>query len=110
MNTNYTIIDVEPIESSNTRLHSAVNNNQPTSNYEYKREGGYSTYTVYTNVGSQAAATKSAEDVLSDFTQIAIGAGLVLLGIPMLILPGPGLLAICGGLALASNGMRKVFG
>lgn len=110
MNANYTIIDVEPIAASNTRLHSSTANDQPAGSYDSRFETGRGSCAVYTNVGNRTAAMKSAEDVLSGFTQMAIGAGLVLLGIPMLILPGPGLLAICGGLVLASNGMRKAFG
>lgn len=40
--------------------------------------------------------------------QTAAGAALVAVGIPMLILPGPGLLAIGGGAALAASGISKV--
>ena len=33
----------------------------------------------------------------------------VMIGIPMLLLPGPGLLSIVGGFALAANGTRRLF-
>ena len=41
--------------------------------------------------------------------QIAIGTGLIMIGVPMLIFPGPGLLSIVGGFALAANGTRQLF-
>lgn len=34
----------------------------------------------------------------------------MLVGVPMLILPGPGLLAIGGGAVIAGNGIKKVLG
>lgn len=36
-------------------------------------------------------------------TRIAAGGGLVLIGIPMLVLPGPGLLTIFAGLTVVSS-------
>ena len=39
--------------------------------------------------------------------QMAAGAALVVVGVPMLVLPGPGALAILGGAALASRGHRN---
>lgn len=36
-------------------------------------------------------------------TRIAAGSGLVLIGIPMLVLPGPGLLTIFAGLTVVSS-------
>ena len=56
------------------------------------------------------AAAEAAGSMLGGLAQMAAGAGLVLLGLPMLILPGPGLLAICAGLALGAHGARKAFG
>ena len=35
---------------------------------------------------------------------------IMLVGVPMLILPGPGLLAIGGGAVIAGNGIKKVLG
>ena len=58
----------------------------------------------------RAAGSKSGGSVIGGLAQIAAGAGLVLIGIPMLILPGPGLLSIAGGFMLAANGVRKIFG
>lgn len=42
--------------------------------------------------------------------QIISGLLIALAGIPMLILPGPGLLAIFGGLAMAGKGVKKFLG
>ncbi|MDB1792123.1 hypothetical protein PMV52_01490 [Eggerthella lenta] len=42
--------------------------------------------------------------------QTAIGGAIMLVGVPMLILPGPGLLAIGGGAVIAGNGIKKVLG
>ena len=65
---------------------------------------------AYTRFGGQTAAGQSEGPVLGGLVQMAVGAGLVMIGVPMLILPGPGLLSIVGGMALIANGMRKTFG
>ena len=39
-----------------------------------------------------------------------IGGALMLVGVPMLILPGPGLLAIGGGAVIAAGGVKKMRG
>lgn len=41
---------------------------------------------------------------------MAAGGAIALVGIPMLILPGPGLLAIGGGIYLISRGAKTFFG
>lgn len=40
--------------------------------------------------------------------QTAVGAGLMVIGVPMLILPGPGIAALAGGALLAGSGIRKI--
>ncbi len=47
---------------------------------------------------------------LSGVVQLVAGAGCVLVGIPLLILPGPGLLAVGAGAALMVNGGRTLLG
>ena len=42
--------------------------------------------------------------------QMAVGAALAVAGVPMCILPGPGVAAIAGGAALASRGQRNFTG
>ncbi len=40
--------------------------------------------------------------------QTAVGAGLMVVGVPMLILPGPGIAALAGGALLAGSGIKKI--
>lgn len=42
--------------------------------------------------------------------QMVAGGAIAAVGVPMLILPGPGVAAIAGGATLAANGARKAFG
>ena len=42
--------------------------------------------------------------------QMVGGTALAAVGVPMLILPGPGVAAIAGGATIAANGARKAFG
>lgn len=42
--------------------------------------------------------------------QALAGGAVILVGIPMLILPGPGLLAVGGGAILMVSGMKKIWG
>ena len=71
---------------------------------------GSSSYGSAYGQGDSSAAYRSGGSVLGGVAQVIMGSGLVAIGIPMLILPGPGLLSIVGGFALAANGMRKIFG
>ena len=65
---------------------------------------------AYTRFGDQTVISQVGNSAIGGMVQMAVGTGLVLIGVPMLILPGPGLLSIVGGMALIANGMRKVFG
>jgi len=57
--------------------------------------------------GRQPARPKSR---LGGLLSVVIGCLCVLLGIPMLVLPGPGLVAIAGGAFLVFNGCKRAFG
>ena len=145
MKTYETIIDVNPVEHSSSRVSAAgrsagsdrndrtYNGGSTSNNWADGRMGfdarnnwadgqmgfdargwngagaGGRTQT-YTYYGDQTAVMNSAGSVFGGLAQMAVGAGLVMIGVPMLILPGPGLLSIAGGLALAAHGARKVFG
>lgn len=47
---------------------------------------------------------------LGGAARIAAGGVCTLVGVPMLILPGPGLLAIGGGIYLMASGAKRLFG
>ena len=131
MNANNTIIDVNPVEYSSSRGHSdasgrahahassqSPNYQQPTwqTTSHHRGEAGdsgwkrYGYGSAYTRFGEQTVVMKSPGSLFSGLAQVVVGTGLVLIGNPMLILPGPGLLSIVGGMALAGNGMRKLLG
>lgn len=52
---------------------------------------------------------KAKRSIMSVIVQILFGALLVVIGIPMLILPGPGLLTIISGALIVANGIRSIF-
>ncbi|MBQ3300910.1 MAG: hypothetical protein IJH04_01935 [Eggerthellaceae bacterium] len=123
------IIDVDPIASSSSQKASQYSRAKRTANPNagsYGNAGNTSSRYAHAydfasfsqryapgnaQPGQQSgAASVSSSKVLTGFAQMAAGAGLVMLGVPMLILPGPGLLTVLGGLALAASGARKVFG
>ena len=64
--------------------------------------------TVIGDAGAATAAKKSSR--ASGAVQLVAGSAIALVGVPMLILPGPGLLAIGGGVALAASGLKKLAG
>lgn len=123
MNASQPIIDVTPIEHSSNRStnqHASSQSaayRQPSwtassgstgTGANYNRIPSFDTTYVYDTAGT-ATASKTGSSALVGLAQIAAGAGLVMIGIPMLILPGPGLISIAGGFALALSGTRKLF-
>ena len=126
MNANQTIIDVTPIAHSSSRAssasqsrpqsrasssakHAAADTRPRTDFRPYGTSFGYQWPNPdQVRYATQTVTAKSASSVFGSFLQIGAGAGLVLLGIPMLILPGPGLLSIGAGMMLAANGARKL--
>ena len=58
-----------------------------------------------------ASAGKAALDSKAGgAAQLAAGGAIAALGVPLLVLPGPGLAVIAGGGALAVRGAKKAFG
>ena len=49
-------------------------------------------------------------NLIGGAVQTAAGGILILIGIPMLILPGPGIAAIGGGAVVAAGGIKKLRG
>ena len=117
MNETTPIIDVTPIGYSSSRI---TPNAQTRSGYSNGAQGANSPFTATQNPYSQgntsswsSASSETARSwtpgsAAGGLAQMAIGAGLVLLGIPMLILPGPGLLSIAAGALLIARGASKL--
>ena len=42
--------------------------------------------------------------------QTALGAGVMAVGVPLLVLPGPGLLVLGGGAVLTAGGVKRMLG
>ena len=61
-------------------------------------------------IGDKEAGTSASKGRLGGVAQLVAGGAIAAVGVPMLILPGPGLLAIGGGLALAAHGAKRAFG
>lgn len=122
MNEQSPIIDVTPVTSSSERLHAdaaASSNAQArqapsASGYQasgYRQPGfGTTVHTYSWSTGQSAAAAQTSKGpgLFGGLVRIAFGILLVLIGIPLLILPGPGLLAIIAGIALTGSGLRAL--
>lgn len=112
------IIDINPVASTSDKrstAESASNFRAPSFGKQVKQTAGqampYTTQTAQaTVIGSGGTAVAGNSDRVGGVVQTAVGGALVLLGVPMLILPGPGLLAIGGGAALAAKGIKKMRG
>ena len=61
-------------------------------------------------IGDKEAGASASKGRLGGVAQLVAGGAIAAVGVPMLILPGPGLLAIGGGLALAAHGAKRAFG
>lgn len=121
MNDHSPIIDVNPVASASDAAHTA----QPSGadsfrapsfgkNAEPAAAGarantGTDTVTNATIIGEGRSAEKKPSR-LGGVVQTAVGGAIMLVGVPMLILPGPGLLAIGGGAVVATRGIKKVLG
>lgn len=120
------IIDVTPLKHSRTRSTStgSVGNagaQAHRANATGNPHGASSTWSSHPGNPYGASSTRSASAGSRSFApslqsraaglvQMLLGTLLVMIGIPMLILPGPGLLSIFAGLAIAASGYRKLLG
>ena len=118
MNAAGPIIDVTPITSSRTRVQAQDSKTAPGAGRAYGAYNGGMRGVYSDNVGGAysgygpgvaggAYAVKS-PSLLGSLAQIVVGTGLVIIGIPMLLLPGPGLLSIAAGGFLISRGVTKL--
>ena len=120
MNANQPIIDVTPLSASSVRQ-AAGSASRTSSDSNYQQPTYYASSRYRSNQGrpfasadntadsTGAVGAKTASSVLGGVVQAAIGCGMVLLGLPMLILPGPGLLFVGFGAMLAAGGMNRIF-
>lgn len=58
----------------------------------------------------EASTASTSTSKLGSAASLVAGGAIALVGVPMLVLPGPGLLAIGGGLALMARGAKGLFG
>ena len=128
MNERHPIIDVTPLSYSSEQQGASVRSSSQSTAYQQPswkssngQRGAGSAYTRFRSpnppfdtsfpygTAETVTTSKTGGSAISGLVQIAVGTGLVVIGIPMLILPGPGLLSIAGGIALAANGARQLF-
>lgn len=118
------IIDIKPVAHSRTKAESKPKKNSayykypsPSSNSQHEQAKTQQPYgqtpvaeASYTTSPSGNAGTAHArrDSRVGGIVKIAAGGVCVLAGIPMLILPGPGLIAIGGGLALMASGAKSL--
>ena len=93
-------IDITPIAQSRQRLAGAWSDG-----VDAQAKAATQVHTVGSRPNSRRRPAR-----LSGIVQLVAGACCVLVGIPLLILPGPGLLAIGAGAALMVNGGRTLLG
>ena len=117
MNDRSPIIDVNPVTSTSDAKRPA----QPSGADSFRAPSfgknaepaagtaGAAAVTNATIIGEGRSAQKKPSR-LGGVVQTAVGGAIMLVGVPMLILPGPGLLAIGGGAVVATRGIKKVLG
>ena len=103
-----TIIDVTPVHHSSSRIspEQARASRNANAGSGHRAQGAQGAH----GPAAESARRWSPSSALAGLAQMAVGAGLVAIGIPMLILPGPGLLSIGAGVLLAARGLSKVTG
>ncbi|MBR3181821.1 MAG: hypothetical protein IKF56_04190 [Eggerthellaceae bacterium] len=106
MNVTEPIIDVKPISSSRTRVQ--VQDSKTAPGVGGARGNAYTGNAYGPGTIGGAYAARPSSSMFGGLSQIIVGSGLVIIGIPMLLLPGPGLISIAAGGFLISNGLRKL--
>lgn len=108
------IIDVQPVAASSNYSESSSGAAKPAG--ASTRSSSTSSYRQASYQSERdpkqtyAAANSGIGGVVGGLAEGAAGTALVLIGIPMLILPGPGLLSMAAGGALIYDGIRRVTG
>ena len=99
MNRTDDIIDITPVESSSTRITDA----------KAPLKKASASYPCATKDGASAATCPRCFFWrIKGLVMMVFGVIAVLIGIPLLILPGPGLLLIVGGVAVVLAGFKRL--
>ena len=118
MSTHEPIIDINPVAAARDKAHDAAkavdDGFQQASFGKNAKKAASAAKNAAPNaakaavIGKDGAAKKPSR--IGGAVQTAVGGAIMLVGVPMLILPGPGLLTIGGGAVVAANGIKKVLG
>lgn len=100
------IIDVDPVASTSDAARSAG----PSGGDAFRAPSYGKDAAQASVIDGGPASGKKKPNRLGGVVQTAVGGAIMLVGVPMLILPGPGLLAIGGGAVVAARGIKKVLG
>lgn len=100
------IIDVDPLDPQHSDIPSGTRTTEQTTPYIGPTHS--KARVINQKSGSDEGGSGSSRIVGA--VQAVAGGAIMIVGIPMLILPGPGLLAIGGGAVLAANGVKKICG
>ena len=103
------IIDVNPVASTSDAAKSASPSGSDTFRApSYGKDAAQAA--VNATIIDEGRVSKKKPNRIGGAVQTAIGGAIMLVGVPMLILPGPGLLAIGGGADIAATGITMVLG
>lgn len=105
------IIDVNPVASASDAARSGRPSDGDTFRApSYGKDAAQAAAANATIIDGGPSSAKKKPSRIGGAVQTAVGGAIMLVGVPMLILPGPGLLAIGGGAVVAANGIKKVLG
>lgn len=104
------IIDVDPVASTSDAARGARPSEGDAFRAPSYGKGAAQAAVNATIIDGGPASAKKKPSRIGGAVQTAVGGAIMLVGVPMLILPGPGLLAIGGGAVVAANGIKKVLG
>lgn len=108
MSTNEPIIDINPVTAVRDKAaEAAATYRAPSYGKTATRAAEPVNATIIDDPKAKGAKKPSR---IAGAAQTVVGGAVMLVGVPMLILPGPGLLAIAGGAVVAGSGIKKLLG
>lgn len=112
MSTHEPIIDIDPVSSARDGAAGVAQSGfrPPSYGAQGKRGASAPESAVRATVIDGGPPPAKRPSRIGGAAQTVIGGAIMLVGVPMLILPGPGLLAIGGGAVIAANGVKKMLG